>query len=229
MGTSGFSYPAWRGAFYPPELGSAHFLAYYSNRLAAVEVNQSFYTFPRPELLEGWAQQTPAGFRFCLKAHRSLTYSRPEREVGQAAWDFGRAVGSLGERAGPVLLQLPPGRSFRPGLLESLLTSLDRPAAVEVRHPSWLQEEAQPEVGETIRRHAGALVVTDAERWPRAPILQLSSFAYFRLRREYDEAALGIWARTVRALLRSHEVVHVFFGHGPKGPERALRLIELVG
>src|ERR1041384_2705616 len=75
-GTSGFSYPAWRGSFYPEKLPQAKMLAFYASRLGAVEINNTFYRMPRPALLERWAAQTPETFRFVLKSPRSITHMR---------------------------------------------------------------------------------------------------------------------------------------------------------
>ena len=75
-GTSGFSYPAWRGSFYPEKLSTTKMLAYYAGKLDAVEINNTFYRMPRPALLERWAAETPPTFRFALKSPRSITHMR---------------------------------------------------------------------------------------------------------------------------------------------------------
>src|SRR5438105_5315937 len=92
-GTSGFSYPAWRGSFYPARLAAARMLAYYAERLNGVELNGSFYRTPPPETLTKWGAQAPEGFRFCLKAHRGLTYSAPPstRRAWRGRWRPGWA------------------------------------------------------------------------------------------------------------------------------------------
>ena len=74
VGTSGFSYPAWRGTFYPEELSAREMLGFYARQLGTVEINYTFQRFPKPELLTGWGRQTPAGFRFALKAPQRITH-----------------------------------------------------------------------------------------------------------------------------------------------------------
>ncbi|MGH7903394.1 MAG: DUF72 domain-containing protein [Candidatus Dormibacteraceae bacterium] len=225
VGTSGFSYPAWRGHFYPPDLPGGRMLAHYSERLTGVEVNGSFYRHPDRASLRRWRDRAPVGFRFCLKAHRSLTYSAAGSDRGEWAADFGRTAAALGDRGGPVLLQLPPTRQRDVAFLDGLLEALGRPAAVEPRHESWFERD----VYGTIARHRGALVVTDGGSWPMAPRLELAGLAYLRLRRDYDAPALAAWREVVASELSRQDEVHVYFKHEVQGPERAMSLLHLAG
>src|SRR2546423_13396741 len=102
----------------------ARMLAYYAERLNGVELNGSFYRTPPPEMLAKWAAQAPEGFRFCLKAHRGLTYSAAAFDKQGMAREIAGRLGELGPRLGPVLVQLPPTRSRDPGLLDRLLAAL---------------------------------------------------------------------------------------------------------
>ena len=135
-GTSGFSYAQWKGTFYPASLAGSKMLGYYAQRLSGVELNGSFYRTPPESTLLNWAAQTPAGFRFCMKANRGLTYSAEGFDRVGLAGIFSRRIAALGERLGPVLLQFPPARQKNLALLDSLLTALARPAAAEFRHVS---------------------------------------------------------------------------------------------
>ena len=65
-GTSGFSYKEWKGAFYPEKLPASDMLSYYSQRLPAVEINNTFYRMPKESVLDGWAGQVPDHFRFSI-------------------------------------------------------------------------------------------------------------------------------------------------------------------
>jgi uncharacterized protein YecE (DUF72 family) len=219
-GTSGFSYAGWKGKFYPPTLSGARMLAFYAERLNGVELNGSFYRTPPETALLKWAAQTPPGFRFCMKGNRGLTYSAEAFDkVGLASILAGR-LAPLGERLGPILLQFPPTRQLNVGLLDALLGALGRPVAAEFRHESWFCDETY----RVIRAHRGALVVTDEEKWPRAPRLELGPLAYFRLRRGYSAAALRPWIDEVRSATAAHEEVHVYFKHDPEAPGLAQRL-----
>lgn len=223
-GTSGFSYAAWKGEFYPSNLAGSKMLAYYAERLNGVELNGSFYRMPPESLMTSWASATPMNFRFCMKASRGLTYSADAFDRVGLAGLFGARMAPLGDRLGPILLQFPPARQFNVALLDSLLGALGRPAAAEFRHESWFREETY----QVIRRHGCALVVTDEEKWPRAPQLELGPFAYFRLRRGYSQAALKPWIAAVRAAVAAHDDVHVYFKHDAVSPALAQGLMRAV-
>jgi len=218
VGTSGFSYPEWVGSFYPPKTPAGRFLGEYASRLNAVEINNTFQRLPRDEALAKWVADTPAQFKLCLKAQRALTYSAAAFPKAEVARQFGARVAQLGDRAGPVLVQFPPTQKRNPELLETLLESLGRPAAVEFRDPGWLDAE----VYSVVTRHGGAVVVTDQEDWPLAEAA--GEFGYFRLRRDYSEEELAPWIRRLAAEAERRDV-YVFFRHSPLAPERALRLL----
>ena len=224
-GTSGFSYASWTGKFYPATLAGAKMLHYYSERLNGLEVNGSFYRTPPEATLLKWSSETRPDFRFCMKANRGLTYSAEGFDRVGLARILTARIAALGDRLGPVLLQFPPARQKNVALLDSLLTALGRPAAAEFRHESWFADETYS----VIRAHGGALVVTDEEKWPRAPLVDLSPIAYFRLRRGYDAASLRPWIAELRAALGAHQEVHVYFRHEPASPGLAVRLLKQLG
>jgi uncharacterized protein YecE (DUF72 family) len=197
-------------------------LGYYSERLNGVELNGSFYRTPPESTLTSWAASTPTAFRFCMKAHRGLTYSADGFDRVGLARIITERLASLGERLGPTLLQFPPARQRNLALLDSLLGAIGRPAAAEFRHDSWFDDETY----RVIRAHGGALVVTDEEKWPRAPLMQLGSIAYFRLRRGYDARTLQPWIADVNAALAAHDQVHVYFKHDPESPGLAVSLLS---
>ena len=171
--------------FYPASLPGSRMLQYYSERLSGVELNGSFYHTPPESTLLGWAAGTNPAFRFCMKAHRGLTYSADGFDRVGLARIVGERMAPLGARLGPVLLQFPPVRQRDAGLLDSLLEALGRPVAAEFRHESWFDDETY----RVLRSHAAALVVTDEEKWPRAPLVDVGPIAYFRLRRGYRPPA----------------------------------------
>jgi uncharacterized protein YecE (DUF72 family) len=196
-------------------------LAHYAQRLPAVELNNSFYRTPPPETLEKWAAAVPDGFRFSLKAHRAVTYATAMFDRPGLAAELSVRLQPLGERCGPVLLQFPPVRQADASLLEAILSALNRPAAVEFRHESWFADE----VFEVLRAHGAALVITDQEKWPRAPHVDLAPFAYLRLRRDYTDAEVDQWNEVIASELDAKRDVYVFFKHGVEGPGHALRVI----
>jgi len=223
-GTSGFSYATWKGKFYPATLAGSKMLGYYAERLSGVELNGSFYRTPPESTLLNWAAQTPPGFRFCMKANRGLTYSAEGFDRVGLARIFTQRIAVMAEHLGPVLLQFPPSRQKNLELLDSLLTALARPAAAEFRHESWFDADTY----RLIQEHGGALVVTDEAKWPRAPVVDLGSVAYFRLRRGYTNASLQPWVEDVRSAAAAHDEVHVYFKHDSASPALARRLLRLV-
>src|SRR6267378_1798190 len=84
VGTSGFSYAPWRGSFYPEKLPAAKMLGYYAERLDAVEINNTFYRMPAPELLAKWAAETPPAFQFALKSPRRITHEKKLADVADS-------------------------------------------------------------------------------------------------------------------------------------------------
>lgn len=195
-------------------------LDYYASRLNGVELNGSFYRLPPATALEKWRDGTPADFRFCMKANRGLTYSADAFDRVGLARLFAQRITTLEDRLGPVLLQFPPVRQRNVALLDSLLEAIARPVACEFRHVSWFDESTY----EVIRRRGGAMVVTDEEKWPQAPLVELGPFAYFRLRRAYTARSIERWIEIVRSAAASHHDVHVYFKHDPQAPRLALRL-----
>ncbi len=195
-------------------------LKYYAERLHGVELNGSFYRTPPETTLLKWAEGTPSDFRFCMKGNRGLTYSADAFDRVGLARLVGERLGSLGDRLGPILLQFPPVRQRNLVLLDGLLAALARPVAAEFRHESWFHDATYA----VLKAHQAALVVTDEEKWPRAPYIELGPIAYFRLRRGYTSGALAPWIDTMRSALGSHEQVHVYFKHDPQAPRLALRV-----
>jgi uncharacterized protein YecE (DUF72 family) len=219
VGTSGFSYPEWRGTFYPEKLPAGRFLEEYARQLDAVEINNTFQRLPSEEALARWVRDTPPGFKLCLKAQRALTYSAAGFPKEAAARDFGARMEPLGDRAGPVLLQFPPTQKRNLELLDALLGNLARPAAVEFRDAGWLDRE----VYEVVARHRCAVAVTDQEDWPLADAA--GGFRYYRLRRDYSAEQLRPWAERLAAEAAAGLEVFAFLRHSVEAPRRALRLL----
>ncbi len=198
-------------------------LAFYAARLNAVEINGSFYRTPPASTLDGWAGAAPPGFRFCFKAHRGLTYSAAAFDKLGLAAAVAAQLRRLEDRLGPVLVQFPPPRQRDPELLDGILGALGLAAAVEFRHESWFD----PETYSVLGRHQAALVVTDEEKWPRAPLIE-GPVVYFRLRRDYTDEQLRPWLDTIQAVAAAAREVYVFFKHEPEAPALALAMMGAV-
>jgi uncharacterized protein YecE (DUF72 family) len=228
IGTSGFSYPAWRGSFYPEKMPPAKMLAYYSERLSTVEINNTFYRMPRAEMLAAWAATTPAAFQFAPKAPQSITHRQKLAGAADAVGYFLKALSSFGEKLGPILFQLPPFlRKDVPRLVDFLaLLPRETRAAFEFRHTSWFDDA----VYDALRAHGAALCVADAEDLA-TPLVPTASWGYLRLRRtDYDEAALGAWTKKLAGMDPAWSAAFVYFKHEDAGlgPKLAARFVEML-
>jgi uncharacterized protein YecE (DUF72 family) len=228
VGTSGFSYPPWRGSFYPEDLPTRAMLGFYATQLGTVEINNTFYRQPSEALLAGWASQVPEGFRLALKAPQRITHHLHLREAGEPTTRFCAVARTLGERLGPLLFQLPPWDRGDAGRLEAFLGSLPAgvDAAFEFRHPSWFADATY----EVLRAHGAALCIAEADDFA-TPFVPTAPFGYLRLRRrDYADAALDAWAQRIRDT-RQWDRVHVYLKHeeSGRGPALARALMAQLG
>ena len=213
VGTSGFSYPAWRGSFYPEKLPETKMLQHYAQQLSAVEINNTFYRMPSPETLARWAGETPPAFRFALKSPRRITHEKKLADVAPAVERLDQASRALGDKLGPILFQLPPTMKKDLVRLDEFLASLPKTLrpAVEFRHESWFGDD----VYARLRVHGAALCIADVEDFS-TPFVATTGWGYLRLRRQdYDQAALVPWADRVKA--QSWTDAYVFFKHEDEG------------
>ncbi|HEX4606954.1 MAG TPA: DUF72 domain-containing protein [Urbifossiella sp.] len=228
VGTSGFSYPKWKGRFYPAKLPAKDMLGYYAGRFRAVEINNTFYKLPPESVLTGWAGQVPADFRFAYKAPQEITHFKRLREVDGPVAAFLKAVVSVHEQRGPLLFQLPPNFKKDVPRLRGLLALLPpgcRPA-LEFRHASWFDDE----VFSALREHHAALCVAEESDDLAVPFVATADWGYLRLRRlDYDDAALAAWAARIKA--QPWGDCFVFFKHEDTGtgPDFAARLLKALG
>jgi uncharacterized protein YecE (DUF72 family) len=226
-GASGYSYKPWKGSFYPKELPDAEMLSFYASRLPTVEINNTFYRLPKASVLEGWAAQTAADFRFVLKASRKITHIHRLQDVGEMTGYLFETAGALGSKLGPILFQLPPYLKKDLDRLRRFCDALPQGrAAFEFRDQSWLDDD----VLEVLRGHDAALCVADTEGGEagRLPLTATASWGYLRLRRaDYGDADLLHWLTRIRAAPWSE--AYVFFKHEDAGaaPRLARRLMEL--
>jgi uncharacterized protein YecE (DUF72 family) len=223
VGTSGYSYPEWKGTFYPAKMPPKQMLGFYAARLGTVEINNTFYRAPTAQLLDSWAAQVPAGFRFVLKAPQEITHVKRLRDTGAAAALY-EVAGALGDRFGAVLFQLPPNLGADVPRLAAFLAALPAGcrAAFEFRHPSWFRDD----VYAMLRARNAALCLADADDELDVPFVPTADWGYVRLRRaDYTSPALAAWAARVKA--QKWDEAFVFFKHedAGTGPRYAAQLI----
>jgi uncharacterized protein YecE (DUF72 family) len=228
LGTSGFAYPEWKGTFYPEDLKDAEMLPFYAGRFPSVEINYTFRRYPSEKTLRTWAERTPDGFRFALKANQRITHTRRLRDADTDVSDFLDRARTLGEQLGPILFQCPPTLQFSRELIEAFLAYLPPMfrCAFEFRHPSWT--EARP-----ILRDQGAawcVAETDATETDALPAIE-PPFGFLRLRKEaYTEEELRRWAERIGTAVEDGLDVFAYLKHeeGVAAPRHAERIASLL-
>lgn len=227
IGTSGWTYPSWRGRFYPDELPSRRYLEFYAHRFPTTEVNYSFYHLPRPETYAKWAAQVPQSFVFAVKASRLITHTKRLLEVEVPWRTFVGNARSLGTRLGPILLQFPASFRCEPERLAEFLRMTRRESAdhpglrlvFEFRHESWFIDKTY----RLLRRYGAALCIADSPGYPRRDVLT-TDFVYLRFhgRTElfascYSAAELEEEARNIERYLNGGVDVFVYFNNDAQG------------
>jgi len=228
VGTSGYSYKEWKGTFYPDDLSDKQMLRFYGERFRSVEINNTFYRMPKASVLEAWSAEVPADFKFVLKASQRITHFQRLKEVRDLVEYLLDVAGTLKERLGPLLFQLPPNlQKDIPRLREFLmLLPPHRRAAFEFRHQSWFDEE----VFGLLREFQAVLCIAEAENDLEIPFVSTADWGYLRLRRpDYGDADLKAWGERVRQ--QDWKDAFIFFKHEDegKGPQMAKRFLELAG
>jgi uncharacterized protein YecE (DUF72 family) len=231
VGTSGWQYADWRGVLYPADVPKRLWLERYAECFDTLENNNAFYRLPTVETFESWRERTPPGFVMAVKASRYLTHIRRLRDPAEPVERLMAAARGLGDKLGPILLQLPPNMRSDSGRLEACLRCFPPGVrvAVEPRHPSWWTAEIQ----DVLVRRGAALCWADRLGRPLTPLWRTADWAYLRLheggardRPAYGDAALRSWARRLGAGADAY----VYFNNDPGGAavRNARRFAEIV-
>ena len=236
IGTQGWNYDAWVGPFYPDGTRPSDFLTVYARAFDTVEVDSTFYASPASTTVRSWYDRTPRGFIFALKLPQEITHEQRLRDTSGASETFFERARELGDKLGPVLVQMGP--DFQPGELPALVDFLGRvpkdlKIAIEFRHRGWITEG----VLALLREHNIALALTDGRWIPRKIMVSLATrptadFAYIRwmgpnrdivdyTRVQVDRSyEIELWSDAISDL--SEKAAHVygyvantFSGHSP--------------
>jgi uncharacterized protein YecE (DUF72 family) len=235
IGTSGWSYRSWRGPFFPNDLPARSHLDYYAEHFQTTELNGVFYRTPTVEAVRGWAERTPDDFVFAWKASKFITHWKRLNDTSRNSIALMESrLRLLGQKAGPVLFQLPPqfekNRERLAGFLKLLRAK--RPYAFEFRHPSWYEDD----ILDLLRDNAIALCISDHHDAP-SPWLVTARHVYVRghgpqgrYRGRYSPSTLEKWSRWLQRMRRDGHDAYVYFDNDQKSaaPRDALRLSELI-
>lgn len=199
IGTAAWALPRNVRDSFPP---GASNLERYAARFDCTEINSSFYRPHRRATYARWAASVPADFRFSVKLPRAITHEARLADCDALLHGFAEEIGGLGDKRGPVLVQLPPNLPFDPDVATPFLTALRQTVGgrivCEPRHPSWFD----PGANALLAEHRIARVAADPAPAPMgASPGGWSGLAYFRLHgspriywSSYDAAALRAWA-----------------------------------
>lgn len=200
-GMGGWTYAPWRGVFYPEGLVQKKELEYASRAVSCIEINGTYYRLPDADTFRGWAEKTPDGFVFSVKAPRSIVQARKLADTGERIDRFVGNAAALGDRLGPLLWQFLPNRRFDADDVAAFLDRLPEKHggvalrhAVEVRHESFLD----PAWLELARARGVATVFTDSDTHPSLADLT-GPFVYARLMRSRPDEANGYPSRELKA------------------------------
>lgn len=237
VGTSGYQYDDWKGAFYPETLPGRRWFEHYAARFPAVELNGTFYSLPKADTVARWRAATPRGFRYAVKFSRYGSHTKRLRDPSASLSAFFDTLAALKPVCGAVLLQLPP--RWRPNAerLDAFLDAAPRRWrwAVEVRDQRWLCES----VFEVLRSHDAALVhhdlFGDPGDWP-----ETASWSYYRLHggeghdQGYSDTALRGLGQRITGRARAGNDCFTFFNndvgaHAPADADRLRRYLAAAG
>ncbi|MHB1416386.1 MAG: DUF72 domain-containing protein [Chloroflexota bacterium] len=234
IGTSGWHYKHWKGAFYPADIRDGEMLRYYVGRLLTAEINNTFYRFPSEKALAEWRNAAPAGFTFAVKASRYITHMKKLKDAGEPVSNFVERVRTLGDKLGPILFQLPGHWHCDRDRLDAFLGALPtrQRYAFEFRDPSWLEAS----IYESLSRAGAAFCVYDFDG-RQSPRQITADFVYVRLhgpdgayQGSYDDEQLSDWARQLLDWAGGGKEVYFYFDNDEKGyaVQNALTLRRMV-
>jgi len=227
-GTSGFSFPEWKGSFYPEDIAAKDMLRYYAERFPTVEINNTFYRLPKAPVLEGWTKEVPKDFRFVLKCSQFITHVKRLKEPAAPLKILFDVIDVLGPQLGAALFQLPPNMQKDVARFSEFLAALPKGKriAIEFRHATWFDDE----VFALLRQAGVALCVADTGEEPVAPLVATTDWGYVRLRREkFTDRELKAWVQRIGE--QPWTDAYVFLKHEEEGigPKLATKIMKLAG
>lgn len=222
LGTCGWQYRDWRGRFYPSDLPQREWLEHYSARFQTVEVDNTFYRLPAAEVFAAWRERTPPGFCMALKTSRYLTHVKRLLDPGPPVQLFMERAGRLGDKLGPVLIQLPPTFKADPARLADTLDRFPRGVrlAFEPRHESWFTGTVE----QVLADRDVAYCLADSRGRPAGPLWRTARWTYLRFHEGtgsphpcYQPHTLREWAERLAATWGAAGDAYVYFNNDPGG------------
>lgn len=219
IGTSGWQYAHWKERFYPKGVPQRCWLEYYAERFDTVELNNAFYRLPERSTFEQWRERTPPGFRVAVKASRYLTHIKRLKDPSEPVGRLMERAAGLGDRLGPVLVQLPPNLPADLGRLAETLDAFPRHVrvTVEFRHESWFSDDCR----RLLEERGVALCLADSPS-RRTPLWKTAGWGYVRFHAGrafpppcYGRKALSSWVERIAECFGEEAEVFCFFNNDP--------------
>src|SRR4029077_8355491 len=227
VGTSGWAYASWKPDFYPAKLAQKKFLQHYATQLNTVEVNFTFRQLVKETTTQKWIEETPAGFRFGVKAHQVITHIKRLKGTADFVPRFLTTIEPLAQagKLGPVLFQLPPNLKADGKLLEEFLPALPRAvqAAFEFRNPSWFTDG----IFNLLKSNNRALCVAETEE-RITPDVVTADFCYYRYRKpEYSPEERGAMVARMHEHFSAGRDTYAYFKH-EETPQGAIYAVDVL-
>lgn len=225
LGTSGWSYPNWKPAFFPDKLPQKKFLEFYSTQLNTVELNLTYRRFAPASSVQNWIASTTPDFRFAAKAHQLITHIKRLKDVADPMRSFLQSLEAMRQsgKLGPILFQTPPNLQADLALFRDFaqLLPVAYQFAFEFRHLSWFNDS----VYEILGQKNAALCWAESEKIT-TPHVVTANFLYYHFRvPEYSQDQLKKIAEELTGLSKDKEVF-AYFKH-EENPESALNAVTV--
>lgn len=239
IGTSGWSYKHWKGIFYPPKLKVTEWIRFYSDHFQCTEINGSFYKLPTEATVIDWTQKVPPDFLFCPKMSRFLTHMKKLNDPEEPLQRFFGIFEPMQHMMGPVLLQLPEVLKFNYDKAEHLYRLMKtryrkNDFVMEVRHPSWLQEESLTLM---TKYDIGLVISQSGERFPYSEMITAKNI-YIRFHgpqalyaSSYPDELLKEFAKKFKKWEKKGHAIWAFFnndihGYAIADAKRLVKILE---
>ncbi len=221
IGTSGWQYPDFSELFYPRGVEKNEQLTYYSRKFNSVEINNTFYHLPKEDSVKRWYEQVAEKFVFSIKASRYITHMKNLMDPEETLPNFYERIGTLRDKCGPILFQLPPRWQINQTRFAQFLQHLPKENrhVFEFRNPTWLKDD----IYDLLEKHRAAFCIYDIN-YKLSPLITTTDFVYIRLhgpgkayQDPYDLESLKQWGNRIQAWLESDLDVYCYFDNTYQG------------
>ncbi|WP_457626607.1 DUF72 domain-containing protein [Persephonella sp.] len=234
IGCSGYFYWGWKGIFYPEDIPPSKWFEYYASVFDTVEINSTFYRFPKKSSMRRWYRQSPEGFVFSIKVNKEITHIKKMKDIKEKLDDFYSVVSeSLQEKLGAFLFQFPPSFKYSKENISRILDSLNLKFlnVLEFRHGSWWNNE----VYKTLSENNIVFCSISAPKLPEE-LVQTSEDMYIRFhgrenwyKYNYSEEELRVWAEKIKSKKINRLFAYFnndYFGYAPENAGLFRKLLE---